>query len=159
MAATTLGTLLEAFLRKQDLDDCTITFEPHHAKVARRSKRSNATLADAVNPGAVPRVSDTKTVGDLLEKLLSLSNEMRAWTTEGNRRYMPRLWDHTGVRVKDSTPLGELRQRATEQQQEGLRRARRILTKALQDCDRLTESSEVDKLLKAMLAERRESAA
>jgi hypothetical protein len=60
---------------------------------------------------------------------------------------------------RQSDHIGDLRQRASEQQDEGLRRARRILTKALQGFERVLDSSEVDELLKDLLAQRREAAA
>jgi hypothetical protein len=113
MTAVTLKEFLDEFLERQDLLDCTITFEPHHAKIARRAKRSNATLEDPKDPRAASFVGDGKTVFDLLEKLLSLSDELRSWTTQGNKRYIPRLWDHTGVRVKESTQKLAVARRAS----------------------------------------------
>ena len=156
---STLGTFIETFLQMQGLRECTITFEPHHAKVARRAKRSDTRLANASDPLDAVKLGNTKTVGDLMNKLLSLSDQTRAWTVEGNKRYKPWLWDDAGTPVKPETPLGELRGRADTRQQEMLQRVERILATALHDCDRLADRAQVNRLLKTLLVGRRKGAA
>ena len=100
-----------------------------------------------------------KTAGDLMNKLLSISDEMRAWTVEGNKRYKPWLWDDAGMPVKLETPLGELRGRADTRQQEMLRKVEGILSTTLHDCDRLAGRTQVNKILKSLLAVRRQEVA
>ncbi len=149
-----LGVFTQEFLEAQGLDGCSITFEPYHAKVSRRAKRSNAKIAVKKDPKTVPRLANKLTVHDLTERLLSLSEDLMAWTESPGRRYRPTLFDASGDLVKVEALLGELRGRAAARQQYGMDRARRLLTKALNECDRLLESSEVNKLIVAMLNER-----
>jgi hypothetical protein len=154
MAAITLRSFLDRFLAHQQLSDCSISFEPYHAKVTRRSKRLTATLGDVEDPSAIACMSKNRTVGELLDKLVSLSPEMQAWTSEGTKRYIPRLYDDMNNMVKPDTLLGELRSRAAAREQEGISRAKRILTKAVSDCDRFLEAWQVNSVLKDLLRER-----
>lgn len=154
MAPITLRSFLEKFLAQQQLSDCSISFEPYRAKVTRRSKRLTATLGNVEDPGTIGCLPRTRTVGELLDKLVSLSPEMQAWTGEGTKRYIPRLYDDMNTLVKPDTLLGELRSRAAAREQEGMARAKRILTKAVSDCDRFLESWQVNGVLKDLLRER-----
>jgi hypothetical protein len=154
MAIDTLGSFLERFLAHQQLTDCSISFEPYHAKVPRRSKRLTATLSGADDPEALPCLPKTRTVADLLEKLVSLSPQMQAWTRNGTKRYIARLYDDQNTLVKLDTPLGELRVRAKARESAGIDRAKRIIGKAVSDCDRFLESRQVNGLLIEFLSER-----
>lgn len=154
MTVITLGSFLERFLAQQQLSDCSISFDPYHAKVRRRSKRLTAILGKVADPGAIACLPKTRTVGDLLNKLVSLSPEMQAWTSEGTKRYIPRLYDDMNDMVKSDTPLEELRSRKGAREQEGIARAKRILTKSVADCDRFLEEKQVNKVLKDLLRER-----
>ena len=157
----TFGSFLEAFLKSQGLQDCTITFEPFHAKnKARRAKRSNTMLKYSSDPKSAKRLADTKTVGDLMNTLLSLSRDMEAWTVKEGKLYKPWIWDDAGELVKSQeTSLGELRGRPEARQQVMLDDVERILSTALRDCDRLAEQNQVNKILKTLLAARRNEAA
>ena len=155
----TSGSFLETFLKSQGLKDCTITFEPYHAKKVRRAKRSNTLLKNSLDPKSAKRLSDKDTVDDLMNTLLSLSVDMYDWTVEEGKRYKPRIGDDEGNEVGPETPLGELRGRAEARQRDMLEEVERLLSTALRDCDRLAEQNQVNKILKTLLAARRNEAA
>ena len=148
-----LERLVAAFLERQELPDCRIAFEPRRAGV-RRAKRSTAMIKDALDPMSQPKLQGSRSVQDLLDRLLTLSAEMRSWTEGAGRRYVPRLYNIEGKVVDLAAPLADVRRFAEELDQKNVKSVQRLLLGALQASDRLLESSQVNELATRLIADR-----
>ncbi|MEJ8837750.1 hypothetical protein [Ramlibacter sp. AN1133] len=150
---TTLHDFITLFLARQELTDCSIVFEPYYRKG--RAKRSTAELTEFTDPSSVKRLPRTRTVGDLLDLLVSLSPQVQAWTTEAGKMYMPRLYDDQGAEVRRHIVLKDLVTRPALRNEQGEARVRRILDQALRRCDRaLLDKRKVHEIVTQLLAER-----
>lgn len=146
-----LRDFLGKFLTHQRLQEFSLTFEPFTRRGARRSKRGTAGVL-AKDPASGYALPGTRSVKDLFEKLHSLAPETREWFD--NRQHTPRLYDDVGVRINEDELLQDLRNRTAARQEEGERRARKVLLKAMQACDQLIEPADVNRVVKTILAER-----
>ena len=146
-----LRDFLEKFLRHHGLTEFSLAFEPFTRRGARRSKRGTAGIL-ARDPSSGSALPGTRSVKDLFEKLHSLAPETREWFD--NKQHTPRLYDDVGVRINEDELLHDLRNRAAVRQEEGERRARKVLLKAMQVCDQLIEPADVNRVVKTILAER-----
>lgn len=146
-----LRDFLQKFLEHHKLSEFSLAFEPTTRRGARRSKRVTS-MIQAKDPSSGPALPKTRAVKDLFDKLYALAPETGAWV-EG-RQHTPRLYDDVGVRIQEEELLGDLRTRSAVRIQEGERRSRKILLKAIQSCDRLLEPADVNQVIESILSER-----
>ena len=148
-----LEELVAAFLERQDLQDCRVAFEPPRAGV-RRAKRSTAMIKDALDPKSQPKLQGNRTVQELMERLLTLSAEMRSWTDGAGKRYVPRLYNIEGKVVHPTAKLADVRRFAEELERKNVESVQRLLLGALQASDRLLEPSQVNEVAIRLIADR-----
>lgn len=146
-----LRDFLGKFLRHHKLSEFSLAFEPFTRRGARRSKRGTAGII-ARDPSSGSALPGNRSVTDLFERLYSLAPETREWLE--NKQHKPRLYDDLGVLIDDDELIEDLRNRSAVRQEEGERRARKILLKAIQDCSQFIDQADVNRIFKSILAER-----
>jgi hypothetical protein len=148
---TELSTLVIRFLSHHGLQDFKLTFRPVGRKKT-RAKRGD-TMINRVRPIA-GRVQTGQTLEQLFRlKLYEIAPEIRGWID--SNQYRAVLTDNDDSEMPLSKTISELQGHHEASFQKALDRSRRDIEKVLRDCDRRLQPTEVDKLVRDILKERK----